>query len=117
MSGIGHRAVEQHDFRVGENPGLLDDAFAGDRRADLPHGSKEIPSDALRALQQRKTAKAQVQGAGALRDAHGDSRALNAERRESPMAINQGKGNEDVQDVHDDHGIHRRFRVPGALED
>ena len=68
-------------------------------------------------MQQRNALDSQVAHADSLRDADRNGRPLDAERRQSPPPIDQGIRDENMQKVHDDHGIHRRFGVTGALQD
>ncbi len=117
MGGVGHGPIEQDDLGVREDARLLDNALAGHRGADLPHGAKQIKPDVRRAMQQWKAFHRQIAGPGRLSNAHGNRRALYPQLRQPPSAIDQRVGDENMEHVHNDHGVHRRSGVAGPLQD
>ena len=42
MGCIGYRAIDQDDFGVEQNSGLLHDSFPADRRPDLPDAMNQV---------------------------------------------------------------------------
>ena len=90
------------------------------RRALVSVSDKSGLVDLARLLAGNGVEISAVSDMGGVKYAHfgdpdGNRRAFYTDRRHAPVPIHERVGNADVQQIHQNHGVHRRAGVAGAL--
>src|SRR5690242_10583296 len=117
MRGIGHSSIEQDEFGVNKDAGLLNNPFAGYRRSYVPDRSNQVEAQHGRLFQNGATTQQEIKHPRRFCESDSDGRSLETQMRSSPLSIDEGVGKAYMEKVDADQTIHGGLRVACALKD
>ena len=117
MRGIRDGPVHKHQLRIEQHTDLLHHPLTEHGKAHIPDCTRQVAPQPCRTNKQRRATDQEHQHPDAFRSSHGDCCAVDAQVWKPPSSVNQGIGQQDVQNIDSDHGVHGSARVSGAVQD